>query len=182
MLRLAPGLMRLNNSGEIVQCNYNFDTKRMGWLQFEIPEVYTQRYAQGYSRWSVHDLWKAVTSQPYAIGALIVNNSILTTVFKDGLDEVSRNKVVQRSTTVTRLFHPILQSGYVRTVPRVKDVTVPPYGLFMDRRKRVSLCGRPAIELKDAVATKDISLYKQLIGTDHYAIYMTAEGPKYLDL
>lgn len=154
----------------------------MGWLKFAVPEVYTKSYDKNNSRWSIHDLWKALTSEPYAIGALIVNNCILTTVFVDGIDQVSINRVDHYYPVVARRFRPITQVGFVRTIPQVKDVSVPPYGLFMDQNKYVSLRGLPPVAIRDAIPAQDISLYKQLISTDHYAIYMTEEGPKYLDL
>ena len=181
--KLAPGLMRLNPRGEVVLCNYDFDTHIIGHVSVKVPIAFAEPFLPSVCRWTRHDLWKTLVSYDDAVAAMIVNNVFLVTVTKSSLIIETKAERIQPQIAVadTRLlFRPETPIGYVRTCPEVKDVTVPPYLLFMDRANRVSIGGSAPRVLPDAVECTDMRLYKSLISTNRPAIYMCSKGPKYL--
>lgn len=175
--------MRLNPRGEVVRCNYNFDTRTIGHVQVTLPMVYAEPFLSSASPWTRHDLWKALVSTDGAVASLIVNNVFLITVTKSFLSVTTIADRAQPQIAVadTRLlFTPKTPIGFVRTCPEVKDVNVPPYLLFMDDNNRISLNGGMPNTLVDAVECVDMRLYKTLISTNRPAIYMSRSGAKYL--
>ena len=182
-VRLAPGLMRLNPRGEVVRCNYNFDTRTIGHVQVTLPMVYAEPFLASASPWTRHDLWKALVSIEGAVASLIVNNVFLVTVTKSFLSVETKTDRAQPQIAVADtklLFSPKTPIGFVRTCPEVKDVNIPPYLLFMDDHNRVAVNGGTPSALVDAVECTDMRLYKSLISTNRPAIYMSAGGAKYL--
>ena len=182
-VKLAPGLMRLNPRGEVVRCNYNFDTKTIGHLTVTLTVAYTEPFLQSASPWTRHDLWKALTVVDDAVASMIVNNVFLMTVTPATLvieTKADRFKPQVALADTKFLFRPKTPIGFVRTCPEVKDVNIPTYLLYMDEQKRVSLNGGPPRVLADAVACTDMQLYKTLITTNKGAIYMSKSGPKFL--
>lgn len=181
--KLAPGLMRLNSRGEVVQCNYNFDTQIIGFLKVRIPIAYAEPFTPFASHWTRHDLWKALTVNSDAVASMIVNNVFLVTVTKSYMSiETTADRVNPQiaAANTKLLFNPKTPVGFVRTCPEVKDVNVPPYLLYMDKGNRVSIGGGPPRMLVDAVECSDVRLYKALISTSRSAIYLSKGGPKFL--
>lgn len=175
--------MRLNPRGEVVPCNYDFDTLEMGHIRTSIPIAYARPFFQASSDWTRHDLWKALVVREGAIASIIVNNVFLVVVTRESMFIQRNAEHLQpqiAAADVYLRFSPSLPIGFVRTCPEVKDVNIPPYLLYMDEYKRVSLGGGPLKTLSDAVPCSDIQLYKTLITTTHSAIYMSNSGPKYL--
>lgn len=181
--KLAPGLMRLNRHGEIVPCNYDFDTRQIGHVVVSLPIAFSEPFLPATAVWTWHDLWKALVSFDETLAVILVNNTFLVSVSQHSL-------IIQRKTDRGRpqiavadtqlLFRPVTPVGFVRTCPAVKDVNVPPYRLFMDGEQRVSVGGGAPRLLSDAVKCTDMSMYKTLISTSKSAIYMSSSGPKFL--
>ena len=145
--------------------------------------VYSMPFSVAESCWTRHDLWKALAQNEAAVASMIVNNAFLVTVFPNYLTVMRKAdqeqlEVCSAQTELT--FRPTIPIGFVRTCPEVKDVNIPPYVLFMDKYKRVSLSIGEFKTLLDAKKCEDISLYAQLITTNRPAIYLSADGPKYL--
>lgn len=156
----------------------------IGHIKVHLPVYYTQPYHKFLAEWTRHDLWKALVTTDGAIASIIVNNTLLITVTGSYLiidSAVGRMKqdIVRAVPKVQ--FNPSIPIGYVRTCPEVKDVNVPPYVLYMDNAKRVSLHGAPPMSLEDAIPCTDKSLYKTLITCNKSAIYATRDGIKFLD-
>ena len=181
--KLAPGLMRLNSRGEVVQCNYDFDTKIIGFVRVRLPIAYAEPFQQSASHWTRHDLWKALTVNTEAVASMIVNNVFLITVTRSYMSIETKDDNVNpqiAGANTKLLFTPKTPIGFVRTCPEVKDVNIPPYLLFMDENNRVSIGGESPRMLVDAVECSDVWLYKSLISTNRPAIYMSKSGPKFL--
>lgn len=175
--------MRLNPRGEIVPCNYDFNTCTIGHLRVPLPIAYAEPFTDAASHWTRHDLWKALVELDDAIAVLIVNNVFLVVVTKVSMiihTKADRMQPQVAVADVTLAFTPTKPVGFVRTCPEVKDVNVPPYLLYADEFNRVSIAGKPLQILRDAVPCSEIQLYKMLITTTRPAIYMSAVGPKYL--
>lgn len=175
--------MRLNPSGEIVRCSYDFDSGCIGYIKVSLPIVFSEPFLSSASQWTRHELWKALIAVDEALAVMIVNNVFLVTVTKESLiiqSKADRAKPQVAVADSKLLFNPLRPIGFVRTCPEIKDVNVPPYKLFMDDRNRVSLGGGEFQTLSDAVISTDIQLYKSLITTNRPAVYMSVTGPKYL--
>ena len=175
--------MRLNSRGEVVQCNYDFDTKIIGFVRVRLPIAYAEPFQQSASHWTRHDLWKALTVNTEAVASMIVNNVFLITVTRSYMSIETKDDNVNpqiAGANTKLLFTPKTPIGFVRTCPEVKDVNIPPYLLFMDENNRVSIGGESPRMLVDAVECSDVRLYKSLISTNRPAIYMSRSGPKFL--
>lgn len=175
--------MRLNHRGEVVPCNYDFDSKAIGYVRVDLPIAYSESYHSAESRWTRHDLWKALAVTDDAVATIIVNNVFMVTVRRTVMVVETKSERIKpqiSTANVGLLFQPKIPIGFVRTCPEVKDVNIPPYLLFMDESKRVSIHGGQFRTLTDAVECVDTHLYKTLISTNKHAIYMSSEGPKFL--
>lgn len=180
--RLAHGLVRLGPLGQVLPCNYDFDTQRMGPLQFDMRLAYTTPYVPAADGWDEHSLWRGLMEAPRALGAVIANNHFLVLIYPNGLVRRHLSPYVPDSEICMEVksdFQPHHEVGYVRTKPGVKDVGVPPYRLFVDRENRAYMGGR-LVSLEAAVPCTDTSLYKQLLLTGKSAVYMTDKGPTFV--
>lgn len=144
--------------------------------------MYTTPYSSAKSIWSEHDLWKYLLNHYDAIATVIVNNYYLCVIFA-GYMILYRSRDDPRpqvADTPTRVdFTPDRAVGFVRTIPLVKDVNVPPYFLYADAKGR-ALVGTSLIQLESPTLSRDMSLYRKLIDTKHKAVYTTAGGYKFI--
>lgn len=172
--------MRLAVKGEIVPCNYDFDTKRIGHVVVDMPYHYSTAYIEGVSDWSKHDLWKELVTREGALAAVIVNNQLLITIRNGNIVVSYDNGSRAIITDVKKLYHPRIPVGFVRTCPEVKDVNVPPYRLYTDDNGIAALGEIELIKTMNACECTDMSLYRSLIKTDYRAVYMSTGGPVYI--
>jgi len=175
--------MRLTPRGQITPCNYDFQTQLIGYVRVTLPMVFAEEYTPAASLWTRHDLWKELLSDDENVAAMIVNNVFLVSVTRTAItvkskDVLRRPQIAAADTQL--LFNPTVPIGFVRTKPEVLDVNVPPYILYMDATKRVSIYLGEFITVEDPVEGIDMSLYKALIASNRVAIYKSAAGPKFL--
>lgn len=174
--------MRLHELGEIVPCSYDFDTQTIGPLHVQLPIAHVCNYSPEGS-WSENDLWASLCNNSDAIASIIVNNVFLVNIFWNQVHIYSRSEYWNTQVAAVKVcstLYPEIPIGWVRTCPSVLDANVPPYKLYMDKSKRVLLNGKELLQLRDAVRCENMLLYKQLIQTDHRAVYMTHDGPRFL--
>lgn len=111
--------MRLNSRGEVVQCNYDFDTKIIGFVRVRLPIAYAEPFQQSASHWTRHDLWKALTVNTEAVASMIVNNVFLITVTRSYMSIETKDDNVNpqiAGANTKLLFTPKTPIGFVRTL------------------------------------------------------------------
>lgn len=178
---MAPGLIRIGKNGLIVPCDYDFESKRLGPLYAEVPLAYMQDYSATKCLWREWDLWHAIARDPHAIGAAIFNNTYLVTIHPGWgvfLEKGSEDSPWTPPFNCKLTFVPATSVGFARTVPKYKDLNLPPQLLYVDVCGNAYTPSGKLMPLKDAVPCKDTALYKHFFDSDCDAVYMSDTGVK----
>lgn len=144
--------------------------------------IYDRSYGEFRSESKTADMYRKIMSCDSYMAVLAWNN-LLVAVTGNHITATAWEEdvtVVDTWVDVHSTFRPYIPIGFVKTYPYCKDANVPPYLLFMDQEGNVCTDLGELRNLPEAVYTKDVSLYKQLIQTDYTAIYKTESGVKYL--
>lgn len=144
--------------------------------------IYDRSYGEFRSESRKEDMYRKIMSRD-SYTAVLAWNNLLVAVTDNHITATSWEEdvtVVDTWVDVHSTFRPYIPIGFVKTYPYCKDVNVAPYLLFMDQEGDVCMELGELKNLPEAVYTKDVSLYKQLIQTDYTAIYKTESGVKYI--